>query len=315
MLLEDKKLDNKNTQCDGQFIFDVQSGKKYCFIGNADGYKQNKDICASTENVKNGSTVYVKIPLKKDAASINLKVIDKITGLPIAGAQIILSSNCKDTIITKIVNKNGEDCFKVECGCIYTAVTSAAGYVNVNKVINTKTMDCDQLVSCGEEGMKTIDIPLEKITDITVDNNDTGAITIELKNIYYDFDKSFIRKESLNQLNKVLAFMTENPTSIVEISSHTDARASFDYNIGLSQRRAQAVVNWLISKGISTNRMKPVGYGETKPVNNCTDNVKCTEFEHQRNRRTEFKIIGGNINLKSLERLDMNVDPCTNCKF
>lgn len=109
--------------------------------------------------------------------------------------------------------------------------------------------------------------------------------------------------------------MKENPDAIVEIGSHTDARAPFNYNIKLSQRRAQSVVDWLASKGISKNRMIAKGYGETQLRNNCTDNVFCSEYDHQRNRRTEFRVIGGKINLKSLERFNFDVDPCLKCPF
>jgi outer membrane protein OmpA-like peptidoglycan-associated protein len=141
------------------------------------------------------------------------------------------------------------------------------------------------------------------------------APSIELRDIYYDFDKWYIREESERDLNKLLGFLQENPEAIVEIGSHTDARAPYDYNIKLSQRRAQSVVDWLIARGISRNRLKPKGYGETKPVNGCTDGVVCTEYEHQRNRRTEFKVIGGKFDISSLQRFDMQVDPCKQCPF
>ena len=122
-------------------------------------------------------------------------------------------------------------------------------------------------------------------------------------------------EESEKQLNVLLQFLQENPNTIVEIGSHTDARAPYDYNIRLSQRRAQSVVDWLVQRGISRSRMKPKGYGETQPRNNCTDGVPCTEFEHQRNRRTEFRVIGGDYDIKSLQRFDMQVDPCKVCPF
>ena len=138
----------------------------------------------------------------------------------------------------------------------------------------------------------------------------TPPPAVELKDIYYDFDKWYIRKESEPELNKLLGFLQENSSLIVEISSHTDARAPFDYNIRLSQRRAQSVVDWLIARGIDKNRLKPKGYGESQPRNGCTDGVPCTEYEHQRNRRTEFRVIGGDMNIKSLERFDMQVDRC-----
>ena len=138
---------------------------------------------------------------------------------------------------------------------------------------------------------------------------------IELKDIYYDFDKWYIRKESETELYKLLSFLIFNPDAIVEIASHTDARAPFDYNIKLSQRRAQSVVNWLADKGITRDRIQPKGYGETKLRNNCADDVKCSEDEHQRNRRTEFKVIGTKINISSDEKKNIKIDPCLKCPF
>jgi len=153
-----------------------------------------------------------------------------------------------------------------------------------------------------------VEVVLDKIP-----GEDGGPI--ELKDIYYDFDKWYIRTESERELGKLLGFMEENPDAVVEIGSHTDARAPFEYNIKLSQRRAQSVVDWLIARGVEKSRLKPKGYGETQPRNACTDGVACSEYEHQRNRRTEFRVIGGSINLKSLERFDMQVDPCKVCPF
>ena len=77
---------------------------------------------------------------------------------------------------------------------------------------------------------------------------------------------------------------------IVELSSHTDSRASAEYNETLSQKRAQAAVDYIIARGIASNRITAQGYGESQLVNNCSDDVKCSEAEHQKNRRTEFKV-------------------------
>ena len=122
-----------------------------------------------------------------------------------------------------------------------------------------------------------------------------------MKDIYYDFDKWYIRPESEPQLRKLLNVYGGEPDAIVEMGSHR-MPAPFEYNIKLSQRRAQSVVDWLVARGVSRSRLKPKGYGETRPVNGCTDGVPCTEYEHQRNRRTTFRVIGKNIDLKSLER-------------
>ena len=317
-------LENKNkiaedlTGCDGIFRDNVIVGKDYCFIADAEGYLTNSSICESTNNVKPGQTIFVKIPLEKAPVSVNIQVLDKKTGKPIKAAEITLLDKCTNKKVVHTADENGEHCFEVTCKCEYVAYGSFASYKPGESVVDIQD-DCERLVVCGEPGGITIPVYLEKEPEVVnvVDGQPDVPVnlTIELKSIYYDFDKDFIRKESEPQLQKVLQFLLENPTAIVEISSHTDARATFAYNIDLSQRRANSVVKWLVNQGIPLSRMKPVGYGETKVLNGCTDGVKCTEFEHQRNRRTEFRVIGGTINIKSLERLDMDIDPCNNCPF
>jgi outer membrane protein OmpA-like peptidoglycan-associated protein len=83
-----------------------------------------------------------------------------------------------------------------------------------------------------------------------------------------------------------------NPNIKIEVMSHTDSRGTDDYNMKLSQKRAEAAVKYLIKKGIDKTRMTAQGYGESKLTNQCTDGVACSEAEHQANRRTEFKVTG-----------------------
>lgn len=114
---------------------------------------------------------------------------------------------------------------------------------------------------------------------------------VNLANIYYDSDSYRFRKEATRELDKLVNTLKKNPNMIIEIFSHTDTRGNAQDNLLLSQRRANEVVSYLAGKGISRNRMKATGMGEKKPVNECGDGVQCTEAEHQRNRRTEFKIL------------------------
>jgi len=112
----------------------------------------------------------------------------------------------------------------------------------------------------------------------------------KLENIYYDLDKWNIRPDAATELDKLVMIMKENPIKI-ELGSHTDCRASNEYNDKLSQRRAESAVKYIASRGISADRMIARGYGETQLVNDCRDGVKCTETQHQQNRRTEFRIL------------------------
>lgn len=114
---------------------------------------------------------------------------------------------------------------------------------------------------------------------------------IRIDNIFYDFDKFNIRSDAALELDKLVATLTENPTIWIELDSHTDSRGNDAYNQKLSQNRATAAVNYIISKGIAKERITAKGYGETMLVNGCKNGVKCTDEEHQQNRRTEFKIV------------------------
>ena len=113
-----------------------------------------------------------------------------------------------------------------------------------------------------------------------------------LVNLYYDFKEENFREESLPDLKKLLRTLQENLEIHIEIASHTDARGGAEFNLEFSQRRADRVVQWLIEQGVARERLVARGYGESKPINNCSDDVPCSEAEHQLNRRTEFRIIG-----------------------
>lgn len=114
---------------------------------------------------------------------------------------------------------------------------------------------------------------------------------IRLENIYYDYNKWDIRPDAALELDKLVKILQDNPKIKIELSSHTDARGSDKYNQTLSQKRAQSAVDYIVSKGISKDRITAKGYGESKLLNKCSNGKKCTEEEHQWNRRTEFKVV------------------------
>ena len=153
-------------------------------------------------------------------------------------------------------------------------------------------------------------------------------VTFILEHIYYDFDKAYIRSDAEEPLAELIKILDDNPDLVVEIGSHTDARGSNRYNENLSRRRAKSVVKYLVGRGIPDNRLVYQGYGETQPTNECVNEVPCDEEKHQRNRRTEFRVIGLvdgtrfncdynqiDINEKSVAPIYIKVDPCTNCPF
>lgn len=137
----------------------------------------------------------------------------------------------------------------------------------------------------------------KKQFDLVRTEPETRIITINepirLNNIYYNYDKANILPESESTLDGIYNLMNEYDKMIIELSAHTDSRGNDQYNIGLSQRRAESAKDYLVNKGIDPNRIVAKGYGENQILNKCTNGVECTEKQHRYNRRTEFKIIKG----------------------
>ncbi|MES2388096.1 MAG: OmpA family protein [Bacteroidota bacterium] len=111
--------------------------------------------------------------------------------------------------------------------------------------------------------------------------------TIVMDNIYYDYNKADIKDTAAMELDKLVTLMNDNPKIHIELSSHTDSRGKDEYNMNLSQRRAQSAVDYIVSKGIDVSRITAKGYGKTKPI---IENAM-TEEDFQKNRRTEFKVV------------------------
>lgn len=110
--------------------------------------------------------------------------------------------------------------------------------------------------------------------------------------IFYEYNSARITQESEKIINEYLLNLMKEKMGIrIEIMSHTDSRGNDDYNMALSQQRAQSVVNYLVKNGINRSRLVAKGYGETRLVNRCGNGVQCSEAEHKQNRRTEFRII------------------------
>lgn len=133
-----------------------------------------------------------------------------------------------------------------------------------------------------------VEDPWLKMKEIKESKKD--SITV-IENIYYEYGKYEVLSEAAKVLDKVVTVMNENPDIFIELSSHTDSRSSAEFNLSLSQKRARAAVDYIISKGIPSRRIEGVGLGESKLVNYCSDGVECSEEQHQQNRRTEFKVV------------------------
>jgi len=120
-------------------------------------------------------------------------------------------------------------------------------------------------------------------------------LMLNISPIYFDNDKFNIRKDAALELIKVIGILNKYPKLIIELRAHTDSKADDKYNLKLSERRATSSVNWILNNGVNPSRIKGKGFGETQLINDCSNGVKCTEDEHQLNRRTEFVIVNPEV--------------------
>jgi outer membrane protein OmpA-like peptidoglycan-associated protein/tetratricopeptide (TPR) repeat protein len=199
---------------------------------------------------------------------------DSKTNIILTGVTIKLIDETGKVIEEVVTKEGGEYTFSVECDKTYTLVGNKPDYKVDQKDIKT---DFDH------KKISELDLNLEPLI---IDNQ------IVINPIFFDFNKSEIRTDAGYELENIVDVMRKHSTMVIKIESHTDSRGRDKYNIKLSDRRAKSTRDYLISRGISSNRIESaIGYGESQLLNKCSNNVECTEEEHQLNRRSYFYIV------------------------
>ncbi len=225
---------------------------------------------------------FVQKELPEPTCDITIKGVikDQDTKEIISDAQVQLLNQDNELIEEVTVSKNGQYSFMTSCNERYIVRASADLYYSKEALITTPS---------ANETL-TRDLELEKrVTEVKL--GDDLAKLLDLKPIYFDFNKSDIRPDAALELLKVVSAMRQIPTMKISARSHTDSRGRDAYNLLLSDRRAQSTVAYIISKGIDASRITGEGYGEKELVNQCSNGVECSEEEHQLNRRSEFIVV------------------------
>ncbi len=254
-----------NSSKDDFSIYFIESGKSGYLSSNRYGGKGSDDIYRFKYD-----------PPSELIIAVVPKQIDENNNIvPLDGMSLKIENITENKKTEELKSGNGIFTITGKCNNRYYIVGSKEGYFTKSKTIETECKTRNDTLF--------VEIVLEKLKINQ---------PIVLKNIYYDFDKSFIRPDAMPDLDKVVQIMTDNPEIIVELGSHTDSRGSDNYNLKLSQRRADAAVQYIISKGIDKKRITAKGYGETQLLNKCSNGMECSEEAHQLNRRTEFKVTG-----------------------
>lgn len=204
------------------------------------------------------------------------ETVSQKDGSKLPNINTILTNITASTTKTKVSDADARFAYQLAQESDYSVVAHQAGKFSQTEKVSTKGLDRSE----------TFYVKLK----LPVDDIETGK-TFVLKDIHYDFDKSHIRSDAALILDNVVHIMEENPSLKIELSSHTDCRGSNAYNMILSENRAKSAVAYIVGKGIEQNRLVAKGYGETKLLNSCSDGKRCPEPEHQRNRRTELKVL------------------------
>ena len=259
----------------GVVVFDYIDPDNYTIEGVLYDVKLEGTTVAKSE-FKVQETVQKEILYSDMNFILKGKAVVCNTSKPISGVSVVLKNTTLGEQKSTITNDKGEYIFNVKQQAEYTIYGKKENYFSQIETISTKDFDRNT----------TLFVKLE----VCMDEADCGK-AIKLKNILYDLDKFYIKDLAKKELNRLVQFMQDNPGIKVEVSSHTDSRASNEYNMTLSQNRADAAVDYVVSQGIERSRIKGVGYGETRLLNKCSDGVECTEAQHQINRRTEMKVI------------------------
>lgn len=220
---------------------------------------------------RNGSdAIYSVKPICTAQAIVIVR--NKKTGVVLPNALVAISDSKGNVIANKQTDTEGKVTYDVACQIGYSIVVSAPNF-EVNNV----------LIEPVKSGEKITEVSLEPVSVIITDTE------VILNPIYFDFNKSNITAQGAGELDKLVKVMKDYPNMVIFIKSHTDSKGRPEYNLALSEQRAQSTVQYLISKGISGSRITGKGFGNSELKIKC--GAKCTEEEHAQNRRSEFLIV------------------------
>ncbi len=257
------------------------------FSSNRNGGQGDDDLYAFTDNSPEQKQVNYYL------TGITVTVNDS-TGREVVLPEtfVELFDGDEKLLATNSTAEDGKFLFKVEPERTYFLTGTKANYFTTREPFNTlgKTVLKDTLKVPETDVFFNLKLTLDQIV---LDK------AIVLENIYYDLDKANIREDAAKELDKLVKILEDNPEIKIELSSHTDSRADDDYNLSLSQRRADSAVAYIITKGIDPSRIRAKGYGESQLIIKDAQ----TEEEHQVNRRTEFKVYEYNPNTQRMEEI------------
>ena len=245
------------------------------------GYITNKDGLGFFSSNRDGGTGFDDIyTFTVCTHTLSGLITDIDTKEILPNAKVILFDDKMNKISETTSSDKGAYSFKVECNKKYYVRASKEEYETTEKSFGPVTKTGESKLNIE---LKRNIFPVEVGTDL--------AKILDVSIIYFDLDKWNIRPDAAEDLEKIIAVMNQYPNMTIDIRSHTDSRQTHKYNELLSDRRAKSTLEFMVKNGINRNRLTAKGYGETQLVNNCSDDIPCSEAEHQKNRRSEFIVL------------------------
>lgn len=245
------------------------------------GYVTNKDGLGFFSSNRDGGSGYDDIyTFTVCTHTLTGLITDIDTKAILPNAKVILFDDKMNKISETTSSDKGSYSFKIECNKKYYVRASKEEYETTEKSFGPVTKTGESKLDIE---LKRNIFPVEVGTDL--------AKILDVSIIYFDLDKWNIRPDAAEDLEKIIAVMNQYPNMTIDIRSHTDSRQTHKYNELLSDRRAKSTLEFMVKNGINRNRLTAKGYGETQLVNNCSDDVPCSEAEHQKNRRSEFIVL------------------------
>lgn len=292
---------------DGHFQYEVPAGKDY-YVDFAKKVFNNKREKVSTKGKEANEKVFVKAEMERQPGYLlevtlaEKRLKDEIPVDAVNGSRIeIYNNTAKKSELVIDSTKSPVFSYTLQQGNEYTILIRKKGFYNKRLHANVNINGCYLCM----DGFGTVNPGV--VSNLTsAENNKLGTLianvelepidmnrNIVLRNIYYGYNSADITEPSKKELDKVITLLKNNPSIIVELGSHTDSRGTDDYNLRLSQMRAQSAVDYITTSGkIPISQLKAKGYGETKLVNKCANGLPCSEEQHLQNRRTELKVLG-----------------------
>lgn len=244
---------NSNSD-DFAFHYDIESGKGFV---SSDRSANTSDDIYSVERIEVCEPLFVVTV--KDSRS--MQVLNNV--------RLVLLDENQNLITTTSTDNMGQASFNVDCDKEYYVEASTADYED-----NAITFQATRAELVEQDILMDSIIVEDKIV---------------INPIHFDFDKSDIKPEAALELDRIVAVMDKYPAMIVKVEAHSDSQGNANYNLGLSDRRAKATVEYIISQGVDASRISGEGFGATRPVVDCKAN--CTEEDHAANRRSDFIIV------------------------